>query len=183
MPQPTFAMCCLCLTILTFGMEAACAPPPADEPLDKLAVLDRLVGSWVFRPDSQDFSARQECKWILNKQFLEIDTHVICAGQPPSSWRTLISYDQTSHCYRQWKFSDKGVVSTEHGTWNEDASELNLSGRTPSGNDSISSIKIYDDNEISFDVREFVDEKHTKLNSVMFHLSRVTPTKDHQLTK
>lgn len=179
-PQPTFATCCIWLTIVMVGSAA----PPADEPLTKVAVLDPLVGSWVFRPDAQDgFSARQECKWILNKQFLEIDTHVLCPGHPPSSWRTLITYDQTSKCYRQWKFSDKGVVSTEHGAWNEKTSSLNLSGRTPNGNDSNSKIEIIDDNTMIFEVREFLDEKHTEMAMVMFTLSRVPPTKDHQLTK
>jgi len=161
----------------------ACGAPPTDEPLAKLAVLDPLVGSWVFRPDAQDgFSARQECKWILNQQFLEIDTHVLRPGHPPSSWRTLITYDQSSNCYRQWKFSDKGVVSTEHGGWNEKTSTLKMSGPTPNGNDSQSSIEIIDDNTLDVVVREFLDEEHTRMAVVRFTLSRVLPTKDQQLT-
>lgn len=182
--QPTLATCCIWLTIVMVGSPAACAAPPADELLAKFAVLDPLVGSWVFRPDAQDgFSARQECKWILNKQFLEIDTLVLRPGHPPSSWRTLITYDQTSKCYRQWKFSDNGVVSTENGAWNENTATLKLSGRTPNGNDSESSVKIIDDNKMIFDVREFLDEKHTQMGVVRFTLSRVPPTKGPQLTK
>ena len=175
MPKSTFVTCCLCLTIFMFGLEAASAPPPADKPLDKLAVLDPLVGSWVQAVDH--YSARQECKWILNKQFLEIDTHIHWPGQPPSSWRTLMTYDQTSDCYRQWKFSDNGAVSTEQGTWNENTAELNLSGHLPNGNDSESCFQICHDNSIKFYVREFVDEKHTRLNTIGLTLDRVHPTK------
>ncbi len=65
-PKPTLATCCIWLTILMFGSPAACGAPPADGPLPKLAVLDPVVGSWVFGAGKQDgFSARQECKWIL----------------------------------------------------------------------------------------------------------------------
>jgi len=166
------------------GGPAACAEPPTDEPLTELAVLDALVGSWVFRPDAQDgFSARQECKWILNEQFLEIDTQVLRPGHPPSSWRTLITYDKTGNCYRQWKFSDNGDVSTAHGAWNEKASTLKLSGRTPNGNDEESITEITNDNTMIFGVHEFLDEKHTRMAGVRFTLSRVPPRKDHQLTK
>lgn len=182
-PQPTFSTYCIWLTILMFGSPAACAEPPTDEPLSELAVLDPIVGSWVFRPDAQDgFSARQECKWILNKQFLEIDTEVLRPGQAASSWRTLITYDKANHCYRLWKFSDNGVVSTEQGAWNEKTSTLKLSGRTLIGNDSESKI-IIDDNEMYFGVREFFDEEPPRIAATFFILSRVPPTKDRQRTK
>lgn len=189
-PPPTLATRCLWLTILMVGSPPAWAAPPADESLTKLAVLDPLVGSWVFKPEQPDgFSARQECKWILNKQFLEIDTHVLLPGQPPASWRTLITYDETSNCYRQWKFSDKGVVSTEQGAWNENKSSLkkksslNLSGRTPNGNDSKSKFEIIEDNSMIVEVSEFLDDKHTRMATVRFTLRRVPPKKDPQLTK
>ncbi|MFN0197979.1 MAG: DUF1579 family protein [Planctomycetaceae bacterium] len=186
-PQPTFAMCCIWLTILMVGSPAACAEPPKDEPLTELAVLEPLVGSWGLRPDAPldgfSVSVRQECKWILNKQFLEIDTHLLLPGHPPSSWRTLITYDQTSNCYRQWKFSDNGDVSTAHGAWNEKTSSLILSGRTPNSNGSKSKIEIIDDNTMRFDMREFLDDTNARMATISFTLSRVPPTEDHQLTK
>jgi len=182
-PQTTFAMCCIWFTILMFGRPAVGGAPPADEPLAKLAVLDPLVGSWMFGAEKQDgFSARQECKWILNKRFLEIATQVLRPGHPPSSWRTLITYDKTGDCYRQWKFSDNGAVSTAHGAWNENTSSLILSGRTPNGNDEESSVKIIDDNTMIFAVREFLDDKHTRVVVVRFALQRVPSEEDQQPT-
>lgn len=176
-PQLTLAMCCIWFASPMFASSAACAAPPADDPPTELAVLDALVGSWVFQRDAQDgYSARQECKWILNKQFLEIDTHLARPGHVPSSWRTLIGYDRASNCYRQWKFADSGDVSTAHGTWNEKTSTLRLSGRTPNGNDELSSVKLIDDNAIQVSVTEIVSDE--KRAVVMFTLRRVPPQKN-----
>ncbi|MEO2034563.1 MAG: hypothetical protein ABGZ35_21005 [Planctomycetaceae bacterium] len=181
-PQLRISTYCIWLTSFVLGIEAACAAPPADEPLNQLAVLDALVGSWVFRPDAQDgFSARQECKLILNKQFLEIDTHVLRPRHAPASWRALITYDQTGNCYRQWKFSDNGDVSTAHGAWNENTSTLKLSGRSPNGNDSKTSVEIIDGKMMIVSVSEVMSDD--KRAVVRFTLGRAPPTEDKQLTK
>lgn len=183
-PLRAFAMCGIWFAILVFGGAAACAAPPADESLTKLGVLDSLVGSWVFGVEKQDgFSARQECKWVLNRQFLEIDTQVFRAGHPPASWRTLVTYDKIDDCYRQWKFSDTGVVSTAQGAWNEDALSLILSGRTPNGNDEESSVKILDDDTMIVAVREFLDEERTRMAVIRFTLRRVPSGEGRQRTK
>jgi hypothetical protein len=153
------------------------AAGPTDEPVTKLAVLDRLVGSWVFADHTQDgFSARVESRWILNNQFLEIDAQVLRAGHPPFSWRTLIGYDTLNDSYRQWKFTDKGVVSTQEGAWNQASSTLNLSGRTPNGHDSESRLRIIDDHTIEVHLREFLDENQTRMFLVALTLDRVPTT-------
>ena len=179
---PTTAVCCLWIAmIVNFANPATCVEPAADQPLNGIAVLDCLVGSWIFTQDG--FSASQECKWILNRQYLEIDTHVLIEGQATSSWRTLIASEQATGRYRQWRFSDNGVVSVEDGAWNESNSTLTLTGHHVAGHDSESTIKVLDDNTIEVNVREVLDDKDTRRHSVLLNLSRVPPTVRDQLTK
>lgn len=172
------------LIIFMLGSSAVCAEPPADAPHPELSVLESFVGSWLFETEKQvGFSARQECRWILNKQFLEIDTQVLLPGHPPSSWRMLITYDKADACYRQWKFSDDGTVSTAHGTWDDDTSTLTLSGRASSGNHEESRIALIEDNMMVFAVREFLDDKRTRMSVVRFTLNRVPAAEERQPTE
>lgn len=183
-PQPRLGTCCVWLILLVVGVPAFCAEPAKEEPLPELVALDRLVGAWVFQPDAVDgFSARQECKWILNRHFLEIDTRLLRPGHPPASWRTLVTYDKTANCYRQWKFSDQGIVSTEQGTWDEKKSTLKLTGRTPLGNESESRFKIVDDDTLQVDVREYLDQQRSRIAVVSLTLSRVLSRDGRQPTK
>ena len=69
-----------------------------------------------------------------------------------------------------------------HGAWNEDTSSLMMSGRAPNGNDEESRVEIIDDNTMIFAVREFLDDKHTRMAVVRFTLRRVPSAEDHQLT-
>lgn len=178
MPGVNFATCWSWFTVLVLLTSAARAVPPGEDVRGELAVLDSLVGSWVLRPDDQHgFSARQECRWILKNQFLEIDTHVTHAGHV-SSWRTLLSYDRTNHCYRQWMFSDKGDVSTAHGAWDESRSTLKLSGSTANGNDLQSSVKVVDDKTLIVTVSEMISNDQRTV--VRLTLTRVAPTEDPQ---
>ncbi len=184
MAQPTLTVYCSWFAILMFGSEAVHAAPPTVEPLDRLSVLDPFVGSWVFQLDKKEsFSARQECRWILNKQFLTIDTQVIRPGQAPISWRTLITYDKTCGCYRQWKFSDNGTVSTAKGTWNENSSILKLSGRTANGHIEELRLEMIDDNTIILNVREFLDDKQTRADVIGLMLRRLPLVEGRKPTK
>ncbi len=172
--QLAFATGCFLLTLFALGHDPTRAAPPTDELLDQRAVLDRLVGSWVLESEAKHgLSACQECKWILNKRFFQIDTKLTGVRSPSSAWRTIIEYDQENRCFQQWKFSDNGEVNTARGTWNEKTSSLVLSGRTPNGNDSESKIEIVDDKTIVISEREFLDDEHTRIGVVRFVLGRV----------
>ncbi len=180
-PQFAFSACCFWLTIFAFDGERICAASPAGRQRDELAVFDRFVGAWVFPPRSEhSFSAHLECKWILNKQFLQVDTKLIDATNTSTSGRTLIDYNQKKNCYRQWKFSDSGDVITAHGTWNEKATSLVLSGRKPNGNENESTIEFVDGNTIVFGEREFLDGEPPRVGVVRFVLSRVSPKATNQ---
>ena len=183
MSQRRIAAYCMWLTVVMLSRPLVGEEPSTEAPPTELAVLDALVGSWKLQSAADvGISARQECQWILNRQFLEIDTHVHFQGQPPSFWRTLISYDTTDNCYRQWKFSGDGDVSTATGAWNRKTSALKLTGRTRNGNAEESRIRIINDRTMEVDVREFLDEQHTRMAAVAITLDRVPSTKDQQLT-
>lgn len=176
MRRTMLTKCCTWLAVLTFASPLVVAAPPADQPSDELAVLEPLVGSWVFgEVEGNGFSARQEYRWILDKQFLEIDTQVFRPGHPTSSWRTLVGYDQEEECYRQWRFSDGGAVSTASGEWDADTSTLRLTGRTSDGHDSESAFKIMGDDAVMTTVREYLDDNHTRMSVARFMLTRVDP--------
>jgi hypothetical protein len=182
-PRPTLAICFVWLAVATWLNPLTHADPPAEGTLDGDEVLARLVGSWAAPEHKDDTSCiRQECQWTLNKKFLEIKTFVDIKPHPPKTWRTLIAYESTDSSYRLWRFSDDGVVTTERGTWNSKWKTVNFEGRTSTGRDSHSSLRLGAD---SMERAVFVDldEDGDVQSGVAFTLVRVSNTKAKQLTK
>ncbi|MFY9254659.1 MAG: hypothetical protein WAO83_14495 [Fuerstiella sp.] len=184
-PRTTLAICFVWLAVALWLNPVTHAAPPPEGTLDGDEVLARLVGSWAAAEYKDDPSCiRQECQWVLNRKYLEIQTFVDIKPHPPKTWKTLIAYEPTDNSYRLWRFSDDGVVTTERGTWDSKRKTVSFEGRTSNGRDSSSLLTLFDDKD-SMERSVFVDldEDGDVQSGVAFSLGRVSNTAAKQLTK
>ncbi len=158
------------------------ATPCMEETPTGKEILARLVGSWSSGKGT-DFAISQNCEWILNRKYLEIETTIDIAGQPKSNWRTLLSYDSANDSYQLWNFSDDGVVTTERGTWNSKSKRIDFKGRTSNDRESFSSLSLLGKGSMERDVNVFVGDDRKVLSCVAFVLERVSTSASKQLTK
>ncbi len=184
-PRPALAICCIWLAVATWLIPLTHADPFPEGTLGGDEVLARLVGSWAAAKHKDDPSyIRQECQWTLSRKFLEIETVVDIKGHPKLSWRTLIAYEPTDNSYRLWNFSDDGVVTTERGTWNSKWKTVRFEGRTSTGRESNSSLRLFDDKDcMERAVFVDLDEDGDVESGVAFTLGRVSNTEAKQQTK
>ena len=183
-PRPTLVFCCISLVSLTCSNMPTHATPRLEETLTGNEFLAGLVGSWTSGKHKDDASCiRQECRWILNRKYLEIETFIDIKPHPTKTWKTLIAYDPTGNSYRPWNYADDGVVTAEQGSWDKRKQQIDFKGHTSTGCESISSLRLIKKDFLERDVSVYVDDDRDVLSGVAFTLERVSNTEAKQLPR